>query len=374
MRRSAGEGSVRKRVNGTWEGRYMAADGQSRSVYGRTRRDVIEKLRKALTDAGTGLRPIDKRLTTRAFLEDWLEHHHRPRVRAKTYDSARSTVKVHLIPLLGNVPLVRLEPEHVERMLAHLLAGHHGRRPVQPATARLILTHLRQALGYALKLGRVHRNVATLVDPPPLPRRERQPLTAEQARILLDELREHWLHAVYLLAIGTGMRQGEILALRWQDVDFEVSQLAVRHTLDERTLILGEPKTESSRRVVALPSAVIDGLREHRRRQLELRFAAGQLWKELDFVFTDRFGRPLQSHRPVRALRQALADAGLPPIRFHDLRHTYATLELEAGEQLVNISKMLGHANLGITADLYAHLTVKTQEDAARRMDRILAG
>ena len=253
-------------------------------------------------------------------------------------------------------------------MLGRLTA----RGDLSPTTVRYAYAVVRIALGRALKSGRVVRNVATLVDPPARNRREPKPLTAEQARALLSATADDRLGPLWAVAIATGLRQGELLALRWQDVDFEGATLTVRHTLHRGTRELAEPKTERARRTLRLGADALATLREHRRRQLEERIAAGPRWRDDGMVFASGIGTPLDARNVTRALADALRRTGLPPQRFHDLRHAYTTLLLEAGEDLAVVSRTLGHADLSTTADIYAHLTPAMLERTAARMDAIL--
>jgi integrase len=169
------------------------------------------------------------------------------------------------------------------------------------------------------------------------------------------------------------MRKGELLALRWQDVDLDAGRLTVRHTLRLGTRELAEPKTERARRTLRLGSDTVVALREHRRQQLEERLAAGRCWVDGDFVFATTIGTPLDSRNGTKAFQRTLKRAGLPHQRFHDLRHACATLLLEDGEELGVVSRILGHSQIATTADVYAHLTPAMLERSAARMDAILA-
>jgi integrase len=375
---SGSGGGVRShpRADGRWEGRYYVK-GQRKSVFGRTKREAQEALRKALTNADNGIAPVPQRATVATYLEEWLDTSVRPRLRPRTAESYTDTVTRYIAPAIGKVQLAKLTPEDVSRMVARLTA----RGDLSPTTVRYAYAVLRIALGRALKTGRVVRNVATLADPPGKAHVEQHPLTAEQARAFLEAVASDRLGALYTVAIATGMRQGELLGLTWADVDLEAGTLAVRHTLTRGTRELADPKTERSRRVLRLGMEATTALCKHRPRQLVERVAAGRRWgirgkdrdKEPDLVFTTRIGTAMDSRNVTQGLQTALARAGMPRQRFHDLRHAYATLMIEAGEDLVVVSKSLGHSNLATTADVYAHLTPTMQEAAAARMDGILA-
>ncbi|CAN5296302.1 hypothetical protein BH24CHL7_BH24CHL7_04500 [soil metagenome] len=176
-----------------------------------------------------------------------------------------------------------------------------------------------------------------------------------------------------MTAVGLGMRQGELLGLRWSDVNLDTGLLSVRHTLQRRTYQLAEPKTERGRRTLAMPGIVTLALREHRRRQVAERLAAGPMgWQDRDLICTTPRGTALDTRNVTGALQAALERAGLPRVTFHSLRHACATLLIEQGEELAVVSRLLGHANLSTTADVYAHLTRGMQQRAADRMDTIL--
>jgi integrase len=367
-RRSAGEGSIRQRPNGSWEARYLTAGNIRQSVYGKTKREATDRLREALRDAERGVRPVSQQLTTARYLDEWIAS---LAVRPRTAESYGHIVRRYLVPALGAIPLAKLEPEHVGRMMRDL-----GERqpPLSPTSVRYTYVILRIALGRALKLGRVHRNVATLIDAPAKAHHELQPMSAEQARTLLASVEGDRLEALYRLAIASGLRQGELLGLRWQDVDLDAGTLTVQHTLQQRTRTLATPKTERSRRTIAFDASTSESLRQHRVRQLEERLAAGRRWQDGGFVFATSTGTPMDHRNLVRALHAALERAGIPRQPFHQLRHACATLLLESGEELANISKLLGHSSLATTADFYGHLTPDISRRAADRMGAILAG
>jgi integrase len=360
-------GSVRQRSNGLWEARFRQ-DGRQRSVYGKTKREAQERLRVALTAADNGLRPVAQRVTVGAFLAEWLAGSVATRNRPRTIESYQQTVDRYIVPWIGGIPLARLEPSDVDRMRREVRA-----RGVSATTARYAVAVLRIALSRALKDGRVVRNVAKLVDLPKAERPNLTPLTAEESRRLLEAAAEHRFGPLFTLAVATGMRQGELLALRWQDVDLDAGMLHVRYTLQEGTRERAEPKTERSRRTIGLATTGVTALREQRRRQLEARLAAGRRWRDEDYVFATAVGTPLDGRNVTHELQATLVKAGLPRQRFHDLRHTHATLRLEAGDDLYSVSRSLGHSSITTTADTYGHITPAMQERSAALVDRILS-
>jgi integrase len=368
-RRSATGGTVRKHpVRDIWEARFFGADGRRHSVFGKTKREAQEKLRAALLDSDRGILPVGRRLTVETYLREWLEMSVAQRCRPRTIESYRETVERYIIPAIGRVTMAKLEPDHVARMLTDL--GKRG--TLSPTTVRYVYVVLRIALGRAMKQGKVVRNVATLVDPPARATRELRPLGGPEVRSFLDTVQGDRLAPLYLAAIGTGLRQGELLGLRWSDVDLDAATLTVRHSLQRDTRCLAEPKTERGRRRLSLPSMVVTGLREQRRRQLEERLAAGPKWADADFVFTTLLGAPLSAWYVTRQFQVSLRAARLPHQPFHGLRHACATLLLEQGEELGVVSRILGHADIATTANIYAHFTRGLAERAAARMDLVL--
>ncbi len=258
-------------------------------------------MRAALMAADNGIRPATGRTTVAAWLEEWLTSSVEPRNRPRTVASYRETVSRYLDPSIGRIGLTRLEPADVATMLRR-----PSTRGLSPTTVRYAHAVLRIALGRAVRSGRVVRNVASLVEPPARRTAERRPLTADQARSFLAAVADDRMAGLYVLAITTGMRQGELLALRWQDIDLDAGRLTVRHTLRLGTRELAEPKTERARRTLRLGSDTVVALRERRRRQLEERLAAGRKWVDGDFVFATSTGTPLDSRNVTKAFQRTL--------------------------------------------------------------------
>jgi integrase len=218
------------------------------------------------------------------------------------------------------------------------------------------------------------RNVAALVTPPRINRKEIRTLSPEESRRFLAAIESDRLEALYVLAVTSGMRQGELLALRWTDVDLEAPAVSVHATLQRTrgSLVFAPPKTSRSRRRVALTRAAVEALRRHRARQGAERLRAGTAWGDPELIFTNEVGQPLHGTYLTKLFQVALVRAGLPRLRFHDLRHTAATLLLGRGVHPKIASEMLGHSSVAITLDLYSHVTPTMQREAATEMDRAL--
>ena len=368
-RRTTG-GSVRRLAGrDLWQARYVGADGRRHSLYGQTKAEAQERLRAALQLADHGVRPVSQVLTVAAYLDAWLAGSVQLRNRPRTIESYRETVARYIVPAIGRQPLAKLEPGHVAGMLAALTA----RGTLSPTTVRYACSVLRIALGRALKEGKVLRNVAALVDLPAKAAHELRPLTGPQVRALLACLAGNPLEALYTAAVGLGLRQGELLGLQWADVDFDGGTITVRHSLQRGTRQLAATKTLRSVRTLALPAPVHAALRAHRKAQAVDRMAAGKGWHDRDLVFASPAGEPLDGTRVTHQFAGHLRRLGLPHQPFHHLRHAYATLQLEAGADVFEVSRSLGHADLGTTANVYAAFTGQMSAQAAARMDTILA-
>jgi integrase len=226
-------------------------------------------------------------------------------------------------------------------------------------------------LGRAVKSGRSARNAALYVDAPAKATHELRPFTVEEVADFRKAIARHRFEALFLTALGTGLRQGELLGLRWSDVDLDAGTLTVRHTLARYTAVLADPKTEKSRRVLRLPLPVTVALKRLKVRQDGER-AAARRWTAAGYVFTNRTGGPLDSRHVTETFQAVLSKAGIRRQRFHDLRHAFATLQLEAGAELFDVSRALGHADIGTTANVYAHFTEAMADRMADRMAGIL--
>jgi integrase len=374
-RRGKGEGSITQLVDGRWQARvdlgYERGKRVRKAFYGKTRKEVQEKLTTALHDHQRGLPLPNERQTVGQFLDDWLENTARHTIRPTTFDGYSDLVHHHLVPILGRIPLAKLAPQQIAACYGDLLAKGLAPRTVQYAHAVL-----HRALEQAVRWNLVARNPTDAVDAPRPQRKEITVLTADQAQIFLNAAKEDRLHALYVLALLTGMRQGEMLGLRWHDVDFAAGSLSVRRTLvrTSQGWSWSEPKTAKGRRTIALPALAVEALRQHRIRQLEERLRSGVLWEDLDLVFPNHTGKPLERQNVVkRSFRPLLVRAGLPAIRFHDLRHSAATLLLSLGEHPKVVQERLGHSTIGVTMDTYSHVLPDMQRKAASRLDALFA-
>lgn len=379
-RRGNGEGTITQRANdGRWEARVTLPDGQRKCFYGKTRQEVARKLTEARRALDTGAGVIaDERLTVGRYLADWLERMQPPRIRSSTH--RRYTQQLaHVSRAYGDVRLTRLKASQLADLYARLQRPTEAtRKPLSATSVHHIHVVLRQALNNAVKLDLVTANATDRVDAPKLLRSAIAPFTAEETQQLLEGAQGDRLEALYTLAVTTGMRLGELLALTWRHVDLEARTLQVVASLQR----VGNgpdgwqssaPKTARSRRQIALTPTAIDALRAHRARQLSERLLVAGMWKGGDLVFCDAVGWRLNAQAVTRDhYRRLLKRAGLPRRRFHDLRHTAATLLLRAGVHPKVVSEMLGHATIAITLDLYSHALPDMQREAVGAMEAML--
>ena len=311
-------------------------------------------------------------MTLAAFMAQWLEAV-RPPLRASTWRRYEQYARLHALPALGRLRLDEVGAAQLYRLYAERISAG-----CSPTSVRHLHRFLHLVFAHAVRWGEIVHNPVDRVDPPRTARHVFRTLTAEQAQAMLAALHGDRLRALYVLALTTGMRQGELFALRWADVDLPRRRLAVRGTLYRGRgggWTIGDPKTVRSHRQVALAPFAVRALEAHRLLLAEERALAGDRWEDNDLVFPNRVGRPLSSQNFLRRhFRPLLQRLGLPPMRFHDLRHTAATLLLAAGVHPKVVSELLGHTSVGVTIDLYSHVTPVMHESAVQLLGELLGG
>lgn len=371
-KRGNGEGTVSRRKNGGWMAQYYVhtANGRKRkTLYGKTRAEVAKRLAKALSQRADGIVFDDQGLTVGEYLDRWLGDV-RDTVRKSTHERYEYAIEPHIKPALGRIKLKDFSPAHARWFYRERLDSG-----LAPATVHKLHVVLHKALKAAVADGLIPRNAVAGLKLPRITREEIDPLTEEQARRLLETIRNDRLEAFYVLALNTGMRQGELLALKWDDVDLERGVLRVRRTLThaDRAYVLGEPKTNKSRRTIRLTTGAITALRAHLSRQLEEMERMSSLYQPGGLIFATETGTIINpSNLRNRSFKPLLERAGLPPIRFHDLRHTCATLLLSKDVNAKVVSEMLGHSSISVTLDIYSHLLPDMQEKAAKALEEAL--
>lgn len=376
-KRANGTGSVSQRADGRWWARYTVHDREGqpnrRAVYGRTRREAEDKLIELLRDRNLGLVSArrGRGATVGEYAERWLSTR-AAQLRPATAKRYAELIRQHVIPDLGRTPLARLEIGQVNDLLAAKLA-----RGLSPRTVHHVRAVLRTMLNAALKEGLTPRNVAALADPPRVPATERVTLTPEQAQRLVELARQERDGALWVLALTTGARQGELLALRWTDYEPASGVLQINHNLQrvDGELILSETKTSTSRRTVVLPAIAREALIRQRSAQAADQLRAGRAWaNDLGLIFTTPAGKPRDGTVITHQFRLRCRALGLPSMTFHDLRHSAASLLASAGIQPRDVQAQLGHSNVLTTLQTYTHVATGSGVLIAGVMDAILAG
>ncbi len=290
-RRGHNEGMIRQRADGRWEARISLPNGKTKSYYAKTQREARDKLRAAQRDLDTGVDLSTERQTLAQYLDRWLSASVKPSVRTKTYEGYESIVRVRIVPRIGRSQLSKITPLDLQGLYADLQKTGLSNRSIHH-THRTLHRAFVQAVGWGL----IPRNPCDGVTPPQPKRREFRVLTQAQVNTLIDATTDHPAHALYVLAITIGMRIGELLGLRWEDIDLDANRLVVRRALqrqNEAGLVFVEPKTSRSRRSIVLGQRAVVALRQHRARQLEQRLFAGPDWQDYDLVFCNGTGRPV---------------------------------------------------------------------------------
>jgi integrase len=349
---------ITKRKDGLFQGMYTAQtpDGPKRKyVYSRKYKDVEKKLAEAMGDAAKGFVFDDENLTVGEYLDRWLSDAVRGTVRESTFSRDKYLATNHIKPSIGRIKLRNVSALHLQGLYRDRLdSGLSG------STVQKMHHVLHKALSQAVRWNLIPRNPADSVKAPTASTKEMHPLSAPEARQLLEAAGEAGdrLEALYVLAVHTGMRRGELLGLKWDDVDLDGSTVRVRRTLTRKGTgyVLGEPKTKKSRRTVRLTQRAVDALRSHRRRQLEEKLAAGR-YEDSGLVFAGEGGGLINpSNLRQRSFLPLLERAGLPQITFHDLRHTCASLLFQKNIHPKFVQELLGHASVSITLDTYSHM------------------
>ena len=341
-----------------------------RSVKG-TKRDAEALLVQLLHQRENGIDAPPGRLTVAEYLQRWLSVYAQPNTAPKTFRRYEQIVRVHLLPVIGGTPLAKLRPLHIQEVYTQVLE-----KGVSARTALHCHRVLREALQHALKWQLIPRNPADSVQPPRPQRYEIAAMGPDEVKRLLAAADETRYGDLIHLAALSGLRQGELMGLRWQDVDLEAGILHIRQTcqwLPRQGFIFRQPKTYRSARPVALSPASAQRLRQHRLRQLEERLAAGPAYQDGGLVFANALGAPLHPTNLRRTWLRIADRAGLPRLRFHDLRHAHASLLLQQGVHPKIVSERLGHSTVGITLDTYSHVLPGLQAQAANGLDALLA-
>ncbi|MFE5683956.1 tyrosine-type recombinase/integrase [Streptomyces sp. NPDC056512] len=367
-----GAGTITKRK----DGRYQAAvyvlqpDGTRarKFAYGKSWEECDAKRRDLLDKVASGVPVPTKSAKLADWLQYWLDNVIKPRRKRTTYAKYEVHVRLYLVPMLGTKRLEALSVADVRRFLNRL------EREASAATAKESHKVLRSALSAACREELITRNVVSLVEPPQVESRDLSPWSLDETLDFLTAARKDPLYAAFMLAIALGFRRGEIVGLRWQDVDLDKRVIRVRK---QRQRVGGEvydddPKGRRRKQALPLPAICVAPLRWQRLRQAALRERAGDRWTESDYVFTTRTGRPIEPRNVYRSFTRVAGNAGLRVIRLHDARHGTATLLTAAGVAPRVVMEILGHSQIAVTMNVYTHVVQDTQREAVSHMDRLL--
>ncbi|KUJ37313.1 integrase [Streptomyces albus subsp. albus] len=367
-----GAGTITKRKDGRYQcAVYVLQPDGTRArkfAYGKTWTECDTKRRELLAKVDSGIPVPTKSAKLAEWLPYWLENVIKPRRKRTTYAKYEVHVRLYLAPMLGSKRLESLSVADVRRFLTQL------EKKTTAATAKESHRVLRTALTAACREELIMRNVATLVEPPSVETRDLSPWSLDDTLTFLTAARRDPLYAAFVLAIALGFRRGEIVGLRWQDVDLEKREIRVRK---QRQRVGGEayeddPKGRRRRQTLPLPAICVAPLRWQRVRQAAMRERAVEKWEETGYVFTTRTGRPVEPRNVYRSFTRVAESAGLRVIRLHDARHGCATLLTAAGVAPRVVMEILGHSQIAVTMNVYTHVVQDTQREAVSHMDRLL--
>ncbi len=375
-RRGPNEGSIVERKDGRWVAVVNLGweDGKRKrkSYYGKTYEEVRAKLVDATKKRDENVPLGDGRMTVESYLDMWLEQVVKRECKPLTYATYKSVVDNHLKKGIGKAKLAKLTPAQVRSLLNKRRDEGLSVRRVQ-----IIREVLRNALNQAMREGIVSRNVAALTSGPKTVKNPVKPFDPQEAQRFLAAAKDDRLEALWTLTLATGLREGEVLGLKWEDVDLDAGVLHVTHALQRvkgEGLQLVTPKSRSSLRTVAIPKIAVESLRQHRLQQKQEAAWGRKRWQDTGYVFTTKIGTPLDTNRLWIEYKKLLKNAGLRDQRFHDLRHACASLLLAQGVSPRTVMETLGHSQISLTMNTYSHVIDALKQDAAERMDAMLTG
>jgi integrase len=333
-----------------------------------SKKEAEKTLTKWLSEADTGTVALPTKLTIDDLMRRWLDDEMETRVRPTTLEGYRITVETHIIPRLGQTRVQRLGPADVQKWRTDLL------RDTSPRTTQLALQRLKQALEWAVSVDLLPKNPAAKVKPPNWTPTERTVWNAEEARRFLAAAESDTYRALWVLALATGLRRGELLGLRWQDLDLDAGRLTVKQALVMLggKAVIQAPKSKAAFRSVKLTADAIAAMREHKVRQAERELGSVH-WKKTGLVFTTGIGTALSPRNVGRSFEESIERAGVPRMRLHDLRHVNASLDLSTGTSVKAVAARLGHSDPSITLRTYAHVMPHEETAAAERLGALLA-
>ncbi len=386
-----GEGSITKRADGKWMGQVSVGRDpitgkiKRQTFYGKTRDEVRQKITKVQFDIQQGAYIEPSKLTFGEWIDTWLKHYKTASIRPTTLTSYEYIIRIHIKPSIGHIPLKDLKAEQLQAMYNDkFMNGNTTKKGggLSARTVRYIHVIIHEALAQAQKNDLVIRNVSESTVLPRQTKKEIRVLTLEEQKKFISSLGCEPLGPLFLLALASGMRLGELLALKWSNIDLDKAVVKVKQSLsrvrnfDEDNdvnseLIFQEPKTKAGNRSIPIPLSIIQALRTHKKKQAEQRLKAGASYINNDLVFCTKTGSPIEPRNVDRSFKAILTNAKLADINFHALRHTYATRLLEANEHPKVVQELLGHTSITMTLDLYSHVLPELKSAAAAKINNL---
>ncbi len=377
-RRSNGEGNIRKRKDGRWEGRYTAGTSPEtgkqifKNVLGKTQSEVKEKLKKALADSQRLDLAKQGKYTVGTWMDIWFENVCKIKVRPSSHQTYQGYIDNHIKLNIGNIPLEKLTTMELQKFYRKLLTKGRVERIESKAqqkglsakTVRNINQVISSAMDFAVAQKIISENPCKAVALPKIEHKEMQTIPAEQLQAFLTEAKATGVYEMYYIELATGLRRGELLGLKWEDIDMQQGIIRVRRQVAriDGKIVEAPLKTKNSYRTVTISPQAIEVLKQQKAKTND------------QYVFPSPNGGPISPDSVNNMLKRVLERAGIPKVRFHDLRHTFATLALQNGVDIKTVSGMLGHFSAGFTLDTYAHVTTTAQKEAAQTMGNVLAG
>jgi integrase len=362
------EGSIYRRKDGRWCAQ-VSLQGRRLTKYAKTQSECRAWIKEMLQQIDAGLSFEGTQVTLARFLETWLSGKELSR-RPKTVQQYRQIARQHILPVLGRMRLQDIQPAHIKQLYALKQKEGRGARTIQ-----LIHAVLHNALKQAVREGLLGRNPVSAVERPKVEQAEMKIWNEEQIQKFLITASGSPFEAVYYLALATGMREGELLGLKWPDIDWNKGVLFVQRQLQQisgQGYVFIPPKTKSGRRKIKIGSATLKQLERHQRQQAHDKTIAGERWHEHDLVFPTTLGTPLDDKRVRNEFKSILKQAGLPAIRFHDLRHTSLNALLDMGLPVNTVQGRAGHAKASTTVNIYGHATARLQTEAAEKIEELI--
>ena len=394
-KRGNGEGTIRLRADGRWEGRYTQsidpASGKQiqKSVYGKSQGEVRRKLTKISSEIDDGIYVEPSKLSLGVWLDLWLKEYNGD-IKPTTLDQYNYQVRIHLKPGLGNVRIQELTAPMVQSLYNRLQQPYEitqkmmngkekkvSKPGLSPKSIKNLHGVLHEALDQAMKLGYIRYNVTDAVILPRVKKPEMHPIVDENVSKFLTAIKGHKFEDMFYVVMFSGLRQGEALGLTWDCIDFDRSTITIYRQLQRERKPGGEYqfvslKNDKSRTFKLAPD-VLQVLKRIKTKQNESKLRLGKEWNNKDgFVFTDEFGNHLSKATTYENFKRCVEQAGIPVTRFHDLRHTFATLELQQGIGMKTVSESLGHATTAFTMDVYGHVSEQMQDEAAGKLQTYL--